>query len=383
MARWRVLEEEHGCGSLSSPKSPVESAREDRTRIFPNRYLRPNPPSMAQGPGRIRGRDDRVPGECAGPLSVLPTAGGPGATPLVDTIRAFLLSREVSNASSATLRTYSFVLDRFCRAGGIQTLAEATTEAVEHHLMTLRGRMKPISVHKHFRTLRTFWRWCVRTCRSQSDPMQGSAMKVPKTLPRVPSDEDVRALLGACAKTLEGLRNRALIALAADSGLRKEEMRHLRIGDLDFTARAIRVHAGKGQKDGVTFFGETTASLLRSWLALHPAGRPTGFMFCTREGVQLGSSAIVRILYRLSVRARLSRKIGPHALRHYAATAILRRTGDLELVRRVLRHETLTMALRYIALAQTEVAAKYQRASPLDHLGSGPKVTRELAGREH
>jgi site-specific recombinase XerC len=193
----------------------------------------------------------------------------------------------------------------------------------------------------------------------------------------------VRALLGACTKTIEGLRNRALIALAADSGLRKEELRRLRIGDLDFTTRAIRVHAGKGQKDGVTFFGETTASLLRSWLAVHPTGGPAGFLFCAREGVQLGSSAFVRILYRLSARAGLSRKIGPHALRHYAATAILRRTGDLELVRRVLRHETLTMALRYIALAQTEVAAKYQRASPLDHLRSGPKVTRELRGREH
>jgi integrase len=48
----------------------------------------------------------------------------------------------------------------------------------------------------------------------------------------------------------------------------------------------------------------------------------------------------------LSKRAGLSVKVGPHALRHYAATAILRRTGDLELVRRVLRHETLTMALR-------------------------------------
>jgi len=320
-----------------------------------------------------------VPDEYAGRLlSVFPTAAGPGATTLVDTIRAFLLSREVSNVSSATLRTYGFVLDRFCRAGSIRTLAEVTTEAVEHHLIALRGRMKPISVHKHFRTLRTFCRWCERTGRSQADPMLGLTMRLPKTLPRVPSDEDVRALLQACAKTLEGLRNRTLIALAADSGLRKEELRRLRIGDLDFTTRAIRVHAGKGQKDGVTFFGETTASLLRSWLAVHPAGGPMGFLFCTREGVQLGSSAFVRILYRLSVRAGLSHRFGPHALRHYAATAILRRTGDLELVRRVLRHETLTMALRYVALAQTEVAAKYQRASPLDHLRSGPKARGNL-----
>jgi site-specific recombinase XerC len=193
-------------------------------------------------------------------------------------------------------------------------------------------------------------------------------MKVPKTLPRVPADEDVRQLLAACSNTPEGRRNRAVIAVAADAGLRKEELRHLMIGDLDFIARMIRVRAGKGQKDGVAFFGETTASVVRTWLAVHPAPQPAALMFCTREGTPLGPYSILRILHRLSARAGLARKIGPHALRHYAATAILRRTGDLELVRRVLRHETLTMALRYVTLAQAEVAAKFLDASPLDHL---------------
>jgi site-specific recombinase XerD len=135
------------------------------------------------------------------------------------------------------------------------------------------------------------------------------------------------------------------------------------------------VHSGKAQKDGVTFFGETTGSLLRAWLLAHPDPRPAAFVCCTREGVQLGPWAIARILYRLSRRAGLDRKIGPHALRHYAATAVWRRSGDLALVQRLLRHETLTMALRYVAVSQSDVAAKYQRASPLDHLWAGPKAT--------
>jgi site-specific recombinase XerC len=240
--------------------------------------------------------------------------------------------------------------------------------------------MKPISVHQPFRVLRTFCRWCVHTGNLAANPMAGMTMRTPKTLPYAPDDAQIRRLLEACANTLEGRRNRALIALAADSGLRKEELRRLRIGDLDFATRTVRVQGGKGQKDGVSFFGEATESLLRVWLSAHPNPHPVAFVFATREGVQLGPHSLLRILHRLSQRAGLSRKIGPHALRHYAATAILRRTGDLELVRRVLRHETLTMALRYVALAQTEVAAKYQRASPLDHLQSGSGVAWKLAG---
>jgi len=290
---------------------------------------------------------------------------------LASAIAAFLLNRDVANVSAATLKTYEADLRRFSRDSGVSALEEVTLEAIQRHFAELRVRMKPISAHRHFRTLRTFCRWCARTQRLAADPMDGMTMRLPKTLPRVPDDETVRRLLAACSLTSEGRRNRLLIALAADAALRKEELRHLRIGDLDLAARLVTVRSGKGAKDGVTFFGEATASLLRAWLAVHPDPRPAAFVLVTHEGVPLGPWAIVRILHRLSRRAGLDRPIGPHALRHYAATAILRRTGDLELVRRVLRHETLTMALRYVTLAQTEIAAKFAHASPMDRLASG------------
>lgn len=201
-------------------------------------------------------------------------------------------------------------------------------------------------------------------------------MRAPKTLPKVPTDDDVRALLAACPPTFEGRRNRLLVALAADGGLRKEELRQLRISDVDSGLRRIRVVAGKGQKDRVGFFGDAAASILRAWLAVHPDPRPPAFLFVTRQGQLLGPYALVCILYRLSARAGLPRKIGPHALRHYAATAVWRRTGDLELVRRLLGHGTLAMALRYVAVADTELAALYRQASPLDHLSAAPSRPR-------
>jgi site-specific recombinase XerD len=107
---------------------------------------------------------------------------------------------------------------------------------------------------------------------------------------------------------------------------------------------------------------------------VHPDPRPQAFLFVTRVGVPLEPWAPKRILHRLSQRAGLERPIGPHALRHYAATAVWRRSGDLELVRRVLRHETLTMALRYVQVTQADIAAKFERASPLDHLWTGNRT---------
>ncbi len=289
---------------------------------------------------------------------------------LAEAIAAFLRSREAGGATPATLRTYRFNLDRFCCSAGIESLAEFTAEVVEAHLLALRARMKPVSVHQSFRTLRAFCRWCARTGRLPADPMEGMTMRLPRTLPRVPEAEDVRRLLATCGADFEGRRNRALIMLAADSGLRKEELRRLRVGDLDFRTRLVQVRGGKGRVDRVTFFGETAASALRAWLAVHPDPRPAAPVFCSREGLLLGPSSLTRILHRLSRRAGLERVIGPHALRHFAATELMRRTGDLELVRRTLGHQTLAMALRYATLTQTDIAAKFSAASPMDHVMS-------------
>ncbi len=192
----------------------------------------------------------------------------PQTAGLAEAVVMFLRSREAIGCTAATLRTYHAEMAWFLRAVGSPHLADLTTGTIERILADRRTRVRPVSAHRTYRTLRTFCRWCARTGRLPADPMAGIRMRAPRTLPRVPTDDDVRALLAVCPPTPEGRRNRLLIALAADSGLRKEELRCLRVANLDPATRQIRVVAGKGQKDGVGFFGETTASVLRAWLAV-------------------------------------------------------------------------------------------------------------------
>jgi site-specific recombinase XerD len=267
-----------------------------------------------------------------------------------------LLAKRVANCSPRTLEVYETNLKRFEESGDFQALSDATLLAVQRHLTNLRDRMKPVSVHQHFRTLKTFLRWCHEAELVPADPAKGLSMRVPKTLPRVPDDEAVGKLLGACLDTYEGRRNKALVAILADSGLRISEALRLRIEDVSFAARTINVRGGKGQKDGVSFFGAETAQHVRSWLSKRRDARPEDYLFCDVRGRTLTRNHRAHILHRLSVRAGLPRKIGPHALRHYAASAILRQTGDLELV-----HESLAMALRYAHLTKPDVNARPDR----------------------
>ncbi len=286
-------------------------------------------------------------------------------------IEAFLLSRRVANCSVRTLQVYMDNLRRFQNATDCTSLGEVTPLVVQRYLTDLRGVMKPISVHQHFRTLRTFFRWALETGLVRENPMRGLTMKVPKTLPRVPDNEIVQRLFAACPDSFEGRRNKALVALLTDSGLRISEALRLRIEDVNFSTRTLTIRGGKGDKDGVGFFGAEAAHLLRSWLIIRQGAALEDFLFTDQQGRGLSRDYGTHILHRLSIRAGLSRKIGPHALRHYAATSILKQTGDLELVRQVLRHESLAMALRYAHIAKPEISRKFRRASPLDNLRAG------------
>lgn len=266
---------------------------------------------------------------------------------------------------------YAGVLHRCAGALGARDLHDFTSLDIQRYLTDLRETMKPVSVHHHFRPLKTFFRWCVAVGPLADNPVRGITIRVPRSLPRVPEDEEVRCLLQACPQTSEGRRNRALIALLADSGLRISEALRLRIESVNFSTRTLDVRGGKGGKDGVGFFGAEAARVLRAWLGARREATPEDYLFADRKGRSLTRSHAAHILHRLSIRAGLSRKVGPHALRHYAATSLLKQTGDLELVRQVLRHESLSMTLRYAHIAKPEISRKFRRASPLDNPRAG------------
>ncbi len=281
------------------------------------------------------------------------------------------MSRTVAGCTSRTVALYRTVLGPLV-VFVEDRLEHCTALTLQRYLTGLRARVNPTTAHLHFSKLRAFFRWCEETDVLTDNPLRGVTMKVPKTLPRVPEDEHVRRLVQACdPETFEGRRNRALVALLADSGLRVSEALRLRIEDVRFGERTLVVRAGKGQKDGVGFFGSETAQCLRAWLGKRRGAQPEDFLFCDRQGRSMTRNHALHVLHRLSAKAGLPRKVGPHALRHYAATSILKQTGDLELVRQVLRHESLAMALRYAHLTKPDVSAKFRRASPLDNLRAG------------
>ena len=108
------------------------------------------------------------------------------------------------------------------QVGNVSVLDSA---AIVRFFAGLRDRgLSPSSDHHAYRTLKTFCRWLLATgalCRS---PLAGVSVRTPATLPQVPTEDELRAVLASCPPTFEGARNRAAILVMADAGLRASEL---------------------------------------------------------------------------------------------------------------------------------------------------------------
>jgi site-specific recombinase XerD len=272
----------------------------------------------------------------------------------------------VGGCTDATLRVYRWWLHRLLADG-----PEVTPLTVRGFFVRLQERgLSPSRQHQAYRTLKTFLRWCVETGALADTPLCGFTMRTPKTLPDVPTEDELRAGLAACPETLEGVRNRTLLLALADSGLRANELLRLLVEDWRKADRGLFVRGGKGQKDRVAFMGPTTMRALKAWLARHPVPSPESFLFCDRQGRPLKYRRLVQILHRLSRKAGLPthRRLHPHALRHFAATSWLRGGAGLDEVRRLLGHESLSTTLRYSSLVGADLQRAHRKASAIERL---------------
>jgi site-specific recombinase XerD len=121
-------------------------------------------------------------------------------------MEAFLLQKRVGGCSARTLQVYRWWLERV--AAEMPALDDLDSLGITTWLSQIRERVKPSTTHQAFRTLRTFVRWLVAMGVCKTNPMATIIVKVPKTLPCMPSEEELRAVLKVCPKTADGMRLR-------------------------------------------------------------------------------------------------------------------------------------------------------------------------------
>ncbi len=251
---------------------------------------------------------------------------------------------------------------------------QLTLRALRSHLATQQtlGRARTTLARRATST-RVFTAWLVRSGRAEQDA--GSLLASPKAhreLPAALSRAEVRSLLEATAAAIAddgpmALRDLAMLELLYATGTRVGELCGLDIDDVDRGRRLVRV-MGKGRKERSVPFGAPADEALENWLR---EGRPALAREASGPALFLGARGgrIDQRTVRAVVHDRLAAvddapDLGPHGLRHTAATHLLEGGADLRSVQEILGHASLGTTQIYTHVSSERLRAAYRQAHP-------------------
>jgi integrase/recombinase XerC len=220
---------------------------------------------------------------------------------------------------------------------------------------------------------RTFTAWAHRQGVLAADP--GGRLAAPRahrTLPGVLREDQADELMraseaGAAQRDPVALRDRAIVELLYATGIRVSELCGLDVGAVDFPRRVVSV-IGKGDKERMVPFGVPAAGALTAWLE---AGRPelvseqaSHPLFLGVRGKRLDPRAARRVVHEAIAAVPGAVDMGPHGLRHSAATHLLEGGADLRSVQELLGHATLATTQLYTHVTVDRLKAIHDRAHP-------------------
>ena len=178
--------------------------------------------------------------------------------------------------------------------------------------------------------------------------------KIPEVL--TPTEQEA-ILAQPNPRYLTGQRNRVMLRLMLDTGLRLSEAIHLRWKDIDLNSGKVMVRQGKGAKDRTLWTGEGNLAALVAWRdrqASECAGSPQ-IVFTTKEGGKLDPRYIQRMVKRYAAKAGIEKDITPHTLRHSFATDLYRETTNIRLTQKALGHANLATTQIYAHIVDEEL----------------------------
>ena len=243
-----------------------------------------------------------------------------------------------------TVRAFAIYLDE-------RPLASGTRSDVQRFLAAQLNRgINRVTMRTMLFALRAFFDFLQLVDLVRVNPArQVSVGKLPERLPRVLSPEQVEQLIGA----VESNRDRAILELFYATGCRRNELRDLRVEDINFNARSILVRRGKGDKDRRVLFGGKAAEALKTYLRARQRGPVFGVCPAT----------LWKVVRRAARRANLE-GVHPHTLRHSFATHLLERGADLRVIQELLGHSSVGTTQHYTHLQTASLRNTLERFHP-------------------
>jgi integrase/recombinase XerD len=294
------------------------------------------------------------------------------ASCITTALDGFLVYCESKGLSQNTLIYYRTRIEAFIRflderAPGI-ALKDITRQLIRDFLTEEAKRTSASTANHAVIALRAFFNFLIRDSYLESNPMEGiEKLRQPKRLIQAFSIEQMQSVLNLFGNSFSDVRDRAIIMLLLDSGIRASELCSITLGAISWTEQTILV-IGKGDKQRIVPFGQATKQALTKYL-LRRGELETDRLFVTVYGEPFDRHRLGRIIKSRCRKAGIEGiRCSPHSMRHTFAVSYLRSGADLFSLQKILGHSDLTMTRRYTELTDSDVVARHKAFSPADRI---------------
>ncbi len=211
----------------------------------------------------------------------------------------------------------------------------------------------------YWRVWKSFFHWCWWEYNTPNPMDRVQRPKLPDVEMRALDSRELAMVVAAADK----LRDKSIVALALDSGVRASEFGRLRI--LDIGDDTVRIW-GKGNRQTRVPISPETHYLLQLLMGQDGSGGPKSLLFPGGDGKPLSRFAVYRIVRRCMERAGIpGPKLGSHCLRHSLGKGYVAGGGDAFTLKRIMRHRNIATTQKYVNLAMPEVVEQHHQHSPL------------------
>ncbi len=287
-------------------------------------------------------------------------------------VKSFRNYNQSKALSPNTIDYYDYRLSAFLSflqsAGIDSTPASCEVRTIREFLISEAAKSPTTSQHS-FCALRALYAYLVRDGFMDRSPME--SVDKPKRLRCVIqtfNSTELEAVLGTCKNDFAGVRDRAIITLLLDSGLRVSELCGIELTDIDWGEQTVVV-LGKGNKERIVPFGSVARQALSLYLGRRGDDLTSRGFFVNCYGEPVNRHTVHKMIVRRCAEAGVEGvRCSPHTFRHTFAVSFLRNGGGVFELQKMLGHTSLDQTRKYAELSNTDVLISHRQNSPADRL---------------
>lgn len=277
----------------------------------------------------------------------------------------------VKNYSDNTIRNYEIDLDEYKVFLDHKQIInyDVDYKIIREYIEYLNKlKYKSSTISRRISALKSFYNFLYKKNYISSNPMVlVKSPKREKLLPKFLYINEIEELLGTPDNSIQGIRDHFIMELLYSTGIRVSELVNIKISDIDFKNRTIRIK-GKGSKERIVLYGSVCSNLFENYLKNSrnniKNSNLSDYLILNLKGSQLSDRSVRDIINKYMQKTSIQKHISPHTLRHTFATHLLDNGADLKAVQELLGHSDLGTTQIYTHVSNERLRDVYLKTHP-------------------